>query len=112
MTPCAADPKTDAGATFSPTDPNDQSGLSAQPRSPVCLDRVDGKLYPAGHCLQHDFWVRRRDNAGCKVGFIPGSDINPVSAKLTQMFVPAPNAGLDQTCLNSTQLLQGKEINT
>jgi len=49
---------------------------------------------------------------GAKVGFIPGSDINPVSAKLTQMFVPAPNAGPGSNLFEFNPTVTGKRINT
>ena len=98
------DPKNPtAGGTFSPTDPNDTSGLSSSAAlSPFALTGSDGKVYPAGNAYSTIFGCAGGTTPGCTVGFIPGSDINPISAKLIKTFVPAPNAGSNLFEFNPT----------
>jgi hypothetical protein len=97
------------GATFSPTDPNDLSGLSTSTAlSPFALTGSDGKAYPAGTAYSTIFGCNGGKTAGCTVGFIPSSDINPIAAKLIQKYVPAPNAGTGSNLFEFNPTVTGK----
>jgi hypothetical protein len=83
--------KPSAGALFGPSAAHPQgSGIAASSHlSPISLTGSDGKVYPAGTAYSTIFGCVGAP-AGCVVGFIPGVDINSITAKLLP-FVPQAN---------------------
>ena len=71
--------------------------------SPFALTGSDGKTYAAGTPYSTVFGCSGGTTPGCTVGFVPSADINPISAKLIQQFVPAPNTGTNQFEFNPVQ---------
>jgi hypothetical protein len=101
-----------AGALYGPSAANPQgSSIAASSHlSPIQLTGSDGKVYPAGTPYSTIFGCAGGATPGCKVGFIPGSDINTISAKLLS-FIPTPNtnagSGLRQFQFNP--IITGKQ---
>ena len=80
-----------AGAIFGPSAAHPQGsniGTSAH-LSPISLTGSNGVVYPAGTPYSTIFGCAGGTTPGCTVGFIPGVDVNSISAKLLK-FVPKP----------------------
>ena len=81
-----------AGANFG-------SSILGSNTSPIALTGSDGKSYAAGTPYSTIFGCIGAP-AGCKVGFVPASDVNPISQKLITKFVPKPNLGTNSFTFN------------
>ena len=84
-----------AGANYGPaaTHPQGSNIALSSHLSPIPLTGSDGVAYPAGTPYSTIFGCAGGTTPGCTVGFIPGADINSISAKLLK-FVPQPNTNL------------------
>jgi len=68
--------------------------------SPFVLTGSDGNTYAANTPYSTVFGCNGGTTPGCTVGFVPASDINPISQKLIQQFVPRPNLGTNSFTFN------------